>query len=98
MSIQVKSIDVYSIHDRLRKDKSKEGKEVWNYVKKLNEALTSQQRLTGEAISKLRKVSPDMKLFKEARDTLLLCTLVDKSGQAETLVAKIDAAHPEFNK
>lgn len=55
MSIQVRSIDVYGIHERLRKDKSKEGKEVWNYIKRLNEALTRQQELTAHAISKLRE-------------------------------------------
>ena len=57
MSIQVKSIDVYAIHERLKKDKTKEGKETWNYVKQLNEALVRQQKLTGEAISKLRQLS-----------------------------------------
>lgn len=59
MSIQVKSIDVYAIHERLRKDKSKEGKETWNYVKRLNEALERQKELTGLAISKLRKPEPE---------------------------------------
>lgn len=54
MSIQVKSIDVYGIEERLRKDQTKEGKETWNYVKKLKEALERQQKLTAEAISKLR--------------------------------------------
>jgi ABC-type uncharacterized transport system YnjBCD substrate-binding protein len=57
MSIQVKSIDVYGIEARLRKDKSKEGKEVWNYVKKLKEALERQQKLTADAIAKLRQNS-----------------------------------------
>ncbi len=55
MSIQVKQIDVYGIEERLRKDKTKEGVETWNYVKKLKEALVRQQQLTSEAISKLRK-------------------------------------------
>lgn len=54
MSIQVKCIDVYAIEARLRADKTKEGKEVWNYVKKLKEALKRQQELTALAISKLR--------------------------------------------
>lgn len=54
MSITVKSIDVYKIEDRLRKDKTPEGKETWNYVKKLKEALERQQQLTKLAISKLR--------------------------------------------
>lgn len=57
MSIQVNSIDVYGIEARLRKDKSKEGKEVWHYVKKLKEALTRQQQLTALVISKLRQES-----------------------------------------
>jgi hypothetical protein len=56
MSIQVKSIDVYGIHERLRKDKTPEGKEVWNYIQKLNEALVRQQKLTAEAIAKLKSM------------------------------------------
>jgi len=52
--MQVECINVYEIEDRLKKDKSKEGKEVWNYVKKLKEALKNQQNLTQLAISKLK--------------------------------------------
>lgn len=59
MSITVKSIDVYGIEARLRKDQSKEGKEIWHYVKALKEALGRQQKLTGEAISKLRESATD---------------------------------------
>jgi len=54
ISPQVKNIDVYAIEARLRADKTKEGKEVWNYVKKLKEALVRQQELTRLSISKLR--------------------------------------------
>ena len=52
MSIQVKSIDVYGIEQRLRDNKDKE---TLNYIKKLNEALTRQQELTNMAISKLKR-------------------------------------------
>ncbi len=57
MSIQVKSIDVYAIEDRLRKDKTKEGIEAWQYVKALKEALKRQQELTGTAINKIKELS-----------------------------------------
>lgn len=53
MSIQVKSIDVYGIEERLRKDKSQ--KDVWQYVQSLKEALKRQQSLTALAIGKLRE-------------------------------------------
>lgn len=53
MSTQVKSIDVYKIEERLRKDKDLA--DVWLYVKRLKEALVRQQELTGKAISKLRE-------------------------------------------
>lgn len=62
MSIQVKSINVYGIEDRLRKDQTKEGKETWNYIKKLKESLERQQQLTAETISKLRKPITDKDL------------------------------------
>ena len=53
MSIQVKSIDVYGIEDRLRKDKDL--KDIWNYVKALKRALESSQETTRKAIGKLRE-------------------------------------------
>jgi hypothetical protein len=82
MSIQVKSIDVYGIHDRLRKDKSKEGKEVWNYVNQLNEALKRQQALTGEAIGKLTRVSKEAYELRQALDSLVrLKDYKDKIGK-----------------
>lgn len=55
MNPQVKSIDVYGIEERLRKDKDL--KDVWQYVKSLKEALVRQQELTGKVISKLKEVS-----------------------------------------
>ena len=33
----------------------------------------------------------DEELLKEARDLLVLCTLIDKSGQCKELVNKIDS-------
>ena len=36
-------------------------------------------------------------LLQEARDTLLLCTLIDKSGQAKEVVEKLDAEYPYLN-
>lgn len=53
MSIQVKSIDVYKIEERLRKDKDL--KDIWQYVKSLKIALDRQKELTNLAISKLKK-------------------------------------------
>lgn len=55
MCIQVKQIDVYGIEERLRKDKSKEGIAVWQYVKALKEAMKKQQELTALAINKLKE-------------------------------------------
>jgi hypothetical protein len=66
MSIQVKQIDVYGIEARMRKDKSKEGKENWHYVKALKEALTRQQRLTGEAISKVKQQAEEINKLKHS--------------------------------
>jgi len=57
MSIEVKSIDVYTIEDRMRKDKTKEGKENWKYVCALKEACERQTELTAKAISKIREIS-----------------------------------------
>lgn len=71
MSIQVKSIDVYGIHDRLRKDKSKEGEETWNYIKRLNEALVNQQKLTAEVISKHTRVSKEVYELRQILDGLV---------------------------
>lgn len=62
MSIQVKSIDEYSIMERLKKDKTKEAKEVLNYIRKLKEALKRQQDLTNLAISKLKTPNPIEKI------------------------------------
>ncbi|MGN6436892.1 MAG: hypothetical protein ACTHMM_10180 [Agriterribacter sp.] len=55
MNPTVKSIAVYKIEERLRKDKTKEGAEVWQYVTALKNALERQKQLTADAISKLRK-------------------------------------------
>jgi hypothetical protein len=52
MSIRVKSIDVYGIEERLRKDKDKE---VLNYIRSLKEAYERQCSLTNEAIAKIRR-------------------------------------------
>ena len=57
MSIRVKSIDVYGIEDRLRKSKSKEDKEVWQYIKSLKEAYQRQQDLTKLAMKKIRELA-----------------------------------------
>lgn len=54
---KVKSIDVYSIEERLRKDKSKEGVEVWQYVKALKNVLEKQTQLTNTAIAKVKELS-----------------------------------------
>lgn len=51
MSIQVESIDIIAIKERLRK----EDKEAYWLVTKLEEGLKRQQELTALAISKLRK-------------------------------------------
>lgn len=59
--MQVKSIDVNAIHERLRKDKTKEGKEVWNYVKKLLESLEMQKKLNGHAIEVIKRISNQSK-------------------------------------
>lgn len=56
-NITVKSIDVYAIEDRLRKDKTKEGKEVWEYVRALKAAHERQKDLTATAIRKIRELS-----------------------------------------
>lgn len=53
MSIQVKSIDVYSIETQLKQNK--ELKDIWQYVKCLKEALERQKLLTNHAISKLKE-------------------------------------------
>lgn len=52
MSIKVKSIDVYGIKERLRKDGDKE---VLNFIRALQEALERQELLTRDAISKLKR-------------------------------------------
>lgn len=57
MSIQVKSIDVYGIEDRLRKSKLPEDKEVLQYIKALKEAYKRQCDITQLAIKKLRSVT-----------------------------------------
>lgn len=64
MSITAKSIDVYGIEARLRKD----DKETWNYIKKLKEALTKQQELTGIAIGKIRELSTELRRIKDIAD------------------------------
>ena len=52
MSIRVKSIDVYGIKERLRRE---EDKEVLNLIRALQEALERQELLTRDAIAKLKK-------------------------------------------
>lgn len=52
MSIRVKSIDVYGIEERLRRDKDKD---TLNYIKSLKEALERQQDLTNMAIAKIKR-------------------------------------------
>lgn len=52
MSIQVKSIDVYGIEERLRKDKDKD---TLNYIKSLKEAYERQRDLTNIAIAKIKR-------------------------------------------
>lgn len=78
MSIQVKSIDVYGIEERLRKDQTKEGKETWNYVKKLKEALERQQQLTREVVGKLRSVSVEFMNWTLTEDCEYSCTDEDQ--------------------
>lgn len=63
MNIQVKSIDVYGIEEKLRKDKDQ--KDVWQYIQSLKKALEGQQRLTNEAISKLRQLALENQKLKE---------------------------------
>lgn len=57
MSIQVKSIDVYGIEDRLRKSKSKEDKEVLQYIKALKEAYARQGDLVKMCMSKIKSLT-----------------------------------------
>jgi hypothetical protein len=52
MSIQVKSIDVQTIEERLRKDKDKE---TLQYIKALKEALDRQRDITNLAISIIKR-------------------------------------------
>lgn len=64
MSITAKSIDVYRIEARLRKD----DKETWNYINKLKESLAKQQELTGIAIGKIRELSTELRRIKDIAD------------------------------
>lgn len=57
MSIQVKSIDVYKIEARLKKDTSKDGVETWGYVKALKESYARQGDLVKIAMKKVRELS-----------------------------------------
>jgi hypothetical protein len=55
MSIQVNSLDVYGLEEKLRKSDDPLVKEAWHYIKQLKEALKRQQELTAKAIQKLRE-------------------------------------------
>lgn len=64
MSIQVKSIDVYGIEDRLRKDKSPEAKEIWQYIKALKESYQRQGDLVKKAMTKIRQQAEEIQQLK----------------------------------
>lgn len=64
MSIQVKSIDVYGIEDRLRKDKSPEAKETLQYIKALKENYHRQGDLVKKAMTKIREQAAEIQKLK----------------------------------
>lgn len=49
-----------------------------------------QKKLYESIANKNRKYNEVVLLLKEARDMLVLCTLIDKSGQSKDVVDKID--------
>lgn len=55
--MELNQFNVHALHERLRKDKTKSGKEIWEYVKKLNESLEKQKELTGLAIKKIKQLT-----------------------------------------
>lgn len=67
MSPTVKTINEQAIKTDL---KSSGKKEALHYIKKLKEAIERQQRLTGEAINKLRQVSESEARLKEDNEYL----------------------------
>jgi hypothetical protein len=62
--VKVKQIDVYAIEERLRKDKSKEGVEVWQYIKALKNVNERQKELTNKAISKIKELATELANYR----------------------------------
>ena len=99
MSLQVNSIDTQELHKILKGNKTPEGKQIWNYVQKLNEALESQKDITKKAVGKVREASINTIDYFHYESLISCCNkLLDAVDKNEVPVVQINGLRMLLNR
>ena len=70
--MQAKQIDTQAIIERLKKDKSKAGRGLLNYVNKLQLALIKQTELTATVLNKLKRTHSELNAINGVQESVNL--------------------------